>query len=171
MAQVHHEQDSKTNTVDTTEDAVMIIYSRSTSKKKAKTECEEDIPDSIKDQDSLQEEEEEENSPNNLTTAKSTTNILFLKTATTPNIVTTSKKKAEEEEEKEWIEFTRRSTREADATIKKTISKVGATPSEDYNDDEQRQLPMQHTTRLTKKAIRWEPSMTSHNQRYLATRH
>ena len=116
----------------------MIIYSRSTSKEKAKTECEEDIPDSIKDQDSLQ--EEEENSPNNLTTAKSTANILFLKTATTPNIVTTSKKKAEEEEEEEWIEFTRRSTREADATIKKTMSKVGATPSEDYNGDEQKQL-------------------------------
>ena len=57
---VHHEQDSKTNTVDTKEDAVTILYSRSTFKKKAETECEEDITDSNKDQDSLQEEEEEE---------------------------------------------------------------------------------------------------------------
>ena len=89
---VHYEQDSKTNTVDTKEDAVMIIYSRSTFKKKAKTWCEEDIPDSNKDPDSLQ-KEEEENSPNNLTTAKSTANLLFLKTATTPNTGTTSKKK------------------------------------------------------------------------------
>ena len=50
---VHHEQDSKTNTLDTKEDAVTIIYSRSTFKKKAETECEEDITDSNKDQDSL----------------------------------------------------------------------------------------------------------------------
>ena len=90
---VHHEQDSKTNTVDTKEDAVMIKKLQEHVQEKGKDECEEYIPDSIKDQDGLQEEEEEDNSPNNLNTAKSTANLLFRKTATTPNTVTTSKKK------------------------------------------------------------------------------
>ena len=160
---VHHEQDSKTNTVDTKEDVVMIIFSRSTSKEKAKTKS--------KDQDSPQ--EEEENSPNNLTTAKSTANILFLKTATNPNTGTTSKKKKKRRKERNGLNLPEE-TRERQTQPSKNHVESCRHTQRRLQWRRAETVALQHTTRWTKKAIRSDPSMTSPNrdyQHHLATRH